>query len=364
MLMKLKQLEIKKLEIPFRFSFKHSSAERSVTESVIVIAESDASVKGYGEGCPRGYVTGESVDSCVNFFDKYQNEFLQIQDVVSLRQWASRNIRLIDANPAAWCAIETALLDLFGRSDGCSIEALLGISEIKRDFHFTAVLGISSPQIFTAQCEQYHRFGLADFKVKVSGKLESDLAAMRTLKEQFPDSRIRIDANNLWDDADSASSYISSLECSPWAVEEPLRAGDFPALRNVAKALDCKIILDESFLGLQTFDQMQEDLNIWIPNIRISKMGGLLRSLAVAERCKELNLDFIIGAQVGETSILTRIALSLANQYGGSVLAQEGAFGTYLLASDVIDAPLMFGLQGGLSADFAGLPGLGLDVKL
>ena len=93
-------------------------------------------------------------------------------------------------------------------------------------------------------------------------------------------------------------------------------------------------------------------------------MGGLLRSLAVAEKCKQLNLNFIIGAQVGETSILTRIALSLASHYCDNVIAQEGAFGTYLLARDVTDVPIMFGVGGDLRADFVGHPGLGFDVNL
>ncbi len=362
--MKLKQLEIRKLEIPFRFSFKHSSAERSVTEAVIVVAESDAFVKGYGEGCPRGYVTGESIDSCLRFFELCRDELLQIQDVESLRKWVSIHSQLINANPAAWCAIETALLDLLGKTEGHSLEALLGISEISGDFAYTAVLGVSSPRIFEAQCEQYHRLGLTDFKVKVCGELESDVSAIGTLTKRFPASRIRIDANNLWEEADAAASYILSLGSSPWAVEEPLKAADFPSLRKVAKALGCKIVLDESFLGLQTFDQIQDDLDIWVPNIRISKMGGLLRSLAVAEKCKQLDLNFIIGAQVGETSILTRMALSLASHYRDSVIAQEGAFGTYLLASDVTDAPIMFGAGGFLRANFVGLPGLGFDVNL
>jgi L-alanine-DL-glutamate epimerase-like enolase superfamily enzyme len=362
--MKLSQLEIRKLEIPFRFSFKHSSAERSVTEAVIVVAESDASVKGYGEGCPRGYVTGESIASCMRFFEMCRDEILQIQDVESLRKWVSIHSQHIDANPAAWCAIETALLDLLGKAEGHSVEALLGIAEIFGDFTYSAVLGVASPRIFEAQCEQYRRFGLTDFKVKVCGELESDRSAIGTLTKLFPASRIRIDANNLWEDADAAASYILSLGCSPWAVEEPLKAADFPSLRTVAKALGCKIVLDESFLGLDTLDQIQDDLDIWVPNIRISKMGGLLRSLAIAEKCKQLDLNFIIGAQVGETSILTRMALSLASNYRDNVLAQEGAFGTYLLARDVTDVPIMFGEGGGLRANFIGLPGLGFDVDL
>ena len=42
-------------------------------------------------------------------------------------------------------------------------------------------------------------------------------------------------------------------------------------------------------------------------------------------------------------------------------MAQEGAYGTYLLERDLTDKPLMFGKGGKLdSQSFAGQPGLGL----
>ena len=39
--MKLKNLNFKKLQIPFKTGFKHASADRAMTESVIAIAESE-----------------------------------------------------------------------------------------------------------------------------------------------------------------------------------------------------------------------------------------------------------------------------------------------------------------------------------
>ena len=44
-----------------------------------------------------------------------------------LRQWVSDHRVAIDANPAAWCAIELALLDALARRDGVPIEVFLGL---------------------------------------------------------------------------------------------------------------------------------------------------------------------------------------------------------------------------------------------
>ena len=110
---------------------------------------------------------------------------------------------------------------------------------------------------------------------------------------------------------------------------------------------------------------VKEDPELWIPNIRISKMGGVVRALDIAEQCRKLGLRFIVGSQVGETSLLTRAALCVAHGYRDCVLAQEGAFGTYLLEHDITDAPIMFGDRGILSVDqVREKPGWGLRIQL
>jgi hypothetical protein len=95
-------------------------------------------------------------------------------------------------------------------------------------------------------------------------------------------------------------------------------------------------------------------------------MGGLLRSLSVVDAARGSGCGIIVGAQVGETSLLTRVALPVARACGGALIAQEGAFGTRLLAHDVCDPPLMFGHGGVLdAAAFPMLrrPGFGLPSE-
>jgi hypothetical protein len=100
--------------------------------------------------------------------------------------------------------------------------------------------------------------------------------------------------------------------------------------------------------------------------LRISKMGGLLRSLNMLKPLRERGVGLIIGAHVGETSVLTRAALTIANCARDVVVAQEGAFGTHLLEADVAQPPLMFGAGGVIDIGAFGIsekPGLGLDVS-
>jgi L-alanine-DL-glutamate epimerase-like enolase superfamily enzyme len=148
-------------------------------------------------------------------------------------------------------------------------------------------------------------------------------------------------------------------------VEEPIAPGLYAELARIAVRLGCKVILDESFLRVSQIDQLAGDPGAWIINLRVSKMGGLLRSLAVAAAARDARIRLVVGAQVGETSLLTRAALTVAHASRDILAAQEGAFGTLLLDRDICDPPLMFGAAGVLDVStYPALdrPGFGLTV--
>ena len=129
-------------------------------------------------------------------------------------------------------------------------------------------------------------------------------------------------------------------------MEEPIIAKKYEQLKLIHKKLGKKIILDESFLNLRDFEYIQDDPSPWIINLRVSKMGGIIRSLTIAAKASELGIPIIIGAQVGETSILTRAAITVANAYKKNLIAQEGAYGTHLLSYDLVNPSISFGAGG------------------
>ena len=177
-----------------------------------------------------------------------------------------------------------------------------------------------------------------------------------------PGWRLRVDANNAFETAETAIAHIRCLDERPWAIEEPLAARDFDGFREVAEACRAKIILDESLVRLADLEAAGD--GPWIANIRVSKVGGLIRALALGREAVKRGAPIVIGSQVGETSILTRAGLSLAHDLSDSVLAMEGAFGSLLLTTDVVGTPLQFGGGGVLVSDdgLAQAPGLGLTV--
>ena len=356
----LAALRFHTLHIPFRQRFSHASATRDATSSLWVEAVGDDGRRGFGEACPRPYVTGETLDSARDFFAAARDEVLaEIRDAATLRAWVAAHAARIDRHPAAWCAIELALIDLFARQAEQTAEAWLGLPDMAGTFRYSAVLGDADPDAFAATFVRYREFGLTDFKLKLAGDLARDQEKLAVLKDAGTAvARLRLDANNLWQDAATARNYLIALDAPAFAIEEPLGKrlrADLPAL---SRALDMAIVLDESLCRIDELADFAPD-TLWIPNLRVSKLGGLLRTLALVDAARARGLPLIIGAQVGETSLLTRVALIAARAAGKHLIAQEGAFGTLLLESDVCATPLMFG-RGGMLHFETRDPGWGL----
>ena len=54
------------LRIPFVEAFSHSGKVRAYSDSIVVRLTAEDGTVGYGEGVPRSYVTGETVEACIN----------------------------------------------------------------------------------------------------------------------------------------------------------------------------------------------------------------------------------------------------------------------------------------------------------
>ncbi|MCA9472669.1 MAG: hypothetical protein MRJ96_00890 [Nitrospirales bacterium] len=338
---------MRSLAIPFKQVFAHASAVRAQTESVLVMAASETGNIGIGEGCPRQYVTGEMFQTCEQFFNEYQAVWATFQNLEDINSWLETHTTEIDLNPAIWCAVELALLDLLGKESQKSIETVVGVPELQGNYQYSAVLGTDSLAAYQKQLQQFVALGFTDFKIKVTGTIADDVKKVEMLNNaHVTNVRIRLDANNLWKTSCEAIDYLHQFDCPFLGIEEPVQAGDYAGCKQIYESLGVPIILDESFLRLDQFRHLEDAPKAWIINIRISKMGGILRSLAIAEQAKRCGIPIIIGAQVGETSILSRVALTVANTFRENLLAQEGGFGTYLLEYDITDRPLMFGKNG------------------
>ncbi len=364
--MRLTSLRFGSVRIPFRHVFRHAAAARSEASNIVVLATDEEGRVGIGEGCPRPYVTGETVASALDVLTRVRADLCDVVDgLPAWEAWAASRASDIDLNPAAFCAVELAVLDLVGQRRGVPVEDLLGLPRPREALRVTAVLGIAPVPVFTLQLLRFAARGMRDAKLKLSGDSRADSRRMRLLELVLGRAgRLRLDANNLWAEPGSAIAGLRALPRSFFAVEEPVAAGDFDGLYRVGAALGVPVILDESLTKLSTLDALRPD-GRWILNVRVSKLGGLRRTLELLRAAAARDIPVIVGCQVGETSVLARAGIAAAAAAGSSLVAFEGGYGVHLLARDIAAPSITFDRRGAIvpgTAFDASVPGLGLRI--
>ncbi len=144
------------------------------------------------------------------------------------------------------------------------------------------------------------------------------------------------------------------------AVEQPVAKENLDGLKAVSVHSKIPIIADESVCSLNDAERLLAMRACHVFNVRISKCGGFLGSLAIMGLARKSGLRCQIGCQVGETGILSAAGRHLAGWFD-DILYLEGSFGTWALREDIVDEDIRFG-RGGQAPAMIG-NGLGVNVR-
>ena len=350
------------VRLDFRMDVIHSLASRYHTVNVCVVLESDSGFVGYGECVPRSYVTGETPESVLQVL----SEILQSITGENLSSPEKVLSLLVDVgtsetgtrNPSAICALELSLLDLAGKHWNVSVSDLLGLTRKATPLFYSLVVPLLPVGDLHKFLEPTKIYRFAHVKVKVD--TQNPAERVRTVKDILGSGvEIRVDANCSWNSADAPGFFRELADLGVVSVEQPLPADDLYGMAELRKSGTVPITLDESVLNPSDVECAASAGAGDIINARISKCGGLLGVLRVIEAAHSSGLDVQLGAQVGESCILSAAGVCLA---AGTFSFRwlEGFFGTHLLVKDLCSADIRFG-HGGRVVPPVG-PGLGVPV--
>lgn len=357
-------IDVLTAELPFRFSFGHALAERSSSTNVFVrLALADGSV-GYGEGVPREYVTGETVEGATAALAERLAPTLlgaSVEDADAVPGVLQELAEAADAelDLAARCALELAFLDACGKHFRCSVQRWLGAAPTA-EVRYDAVIPFSSPRKLVALALAIRALGIRQVKIKVGDDLDRDLHSLALLRRVLGDAvDLRVDANCAWTPTEAVEAIERMRAYRIAAVEQPVAGPDADGLREVADAVEVPVIADESVRTVEEARHLAETRACDAFNIRVSKCGGLLDSLRIAEIAQEAGMFCVVGAQVGESGILSSAGRHLAAAIGPRYL--EGSGGSLLLKQDLTVERVLPG-RGGRARTFGGR-GLGVHVR-
>jgi muconate cycloisomerase len=201
--------------------------------------------------------------------------------------------------------------------------------------------------------------GFQYIKMKVSG--EEDAERVAVARNILGSSvSIRLDANTAFN-PENAVKFLKSVEqYDIECIEQPIPRGDPSQLAALRASSPIPIMADESIVTIQDAQGLIEANAVDYFNLRISKCGGLFKTIAIANLARSAGIGVQLGCQVGETAILSAAGRHLA-AYLSDLRFIEGSYSTHLLAEDISQENIVFG-PGGRAGLLTGA-GLGLTVR-
>ena len=375
--MRVAELTAYHVRIPLVRPVRHASHARTSTDNLVVRCALDDGTEGFGEGVPREYVTGESIDSALDLL-RHSDLAARMEPCADFPAAVGMAERLaLAAVPgddrqcqgnAARCAVELALLDAFGRRFG---EPLSRVTQlVTPDLHEPRQAVYYSGAILSARtgfklllaCLRVWVYRFAQVKVKVGIADYDDVSRLRAIRRRLRRNvDLRVDANEAWSPSEAVERIRELEPFGITSVEQPVPHADVAALAEVRRQVRTPIMLDESLCGAIDAERAIAGKTCDLFNLRLSKCGGFIPSLRLAQLARRHGLGYQLGCQVGETALLSAAGRHFASSVA-DIRYTEGSYDRHLVRERLGTHDITFG-WGGWAPALVG-PGLGVEPDL
>jgi len=311
--MKLSKLQLVEYRKPFKVGFHSPQIHRRTAESILVKMTFADGGCGYGECAPRPYVTGETCQSVIAAIGHHAAPLLFANTVETLDHLAQLlgeiETQCRDATRhaclSALTAIELGLLDALGRRTRKPIGDIIGRPPSRQPHRSISIPFLPTDSIQALFERLKPVISIDAVKILMKSDLQENIRRVAFIRTMVgAEMPLRIEANGKWS-FDEALAHIEAL--APYgvvAVEEPLQAAQPRHLHQLREKTGIDIILDESVCSLEDARKMTAAQACDGFNLKLSKCGGLLRLMALADFAQRNHLKCQLGTHVGEGPVL------------------------------------------------------------
>ena len=303
--MAIRTIELFHVALPLKTRVTHASHERTISDNLVVRVTLEGGQVGHGEGVPRPYVTGETIETTfatLSSFDFGRHFGRPDSYEAVVRRLEALELPETEADPrgmagnAARCALELAILDAYGHRFGQSRRGRDPAGRRARARTWRE----AEPR--PLQRGDHGRVGIARMGLgleDVALRLPPGQAEGRRRRSGRPRAACVLC------DRSSAGGWTSGsmptrpgrrevvervrplLPFEPSALEQPVPHAEVEALAELRPRLGVPVMLDESLCGYPDAVRAIERGTADLFNVRLSKCGGIipsLRIIALAQR--------------------------------------------------------------------------------
>ncbi len=349
-------VEIWTERLPLTRPYVIATREVSTVDLHFVRLEGSDGAPGLGCAAPTA-VTSENAEECLGAMDAAARDILKGQDPRLLRGLA-RQLRLACPQyPSAMAALDMALYDLFGRSMGVSVAAMLG--RLRKPLPTSITIGILPLEETLEEAKEYLTRGFKCLKVKLGLDYGEDLERLQALRRAYPEGvRIRVDANQGYTIEQTRDLFHKAQALDLELIEQPLSRGKEADMLKLSKDAQRLMAADESLHDPMDALQLAVNPPFGIWNIKLMKCGGITGALDLADLAGLSGIDLMWGCM--DESVIS-IAAALHTAYACPKTCYLDLDGSFDLSRDA--ALGGFALQDGF-LHLLDEPGLGVRLAV
>ena len=306
--MRITDIEISHERVALAHPFVTALRRVENVEFVRVFVRCSHGFVGIGEAPATVAITGEDIDSITNAIAELKEHLIGLD-----KESALQKVHQSTIGSSAKAALDMALIHLETQQKGITFAEYFGIKDytpLQTDI--TISLGDERGMLEAAKDACLASMDI--LKVKLGSDISHAIRVTQSISQELPNATLLIDANQAWS-KESTLRYIEGIcGCAIELIEQPLRADDVAALKEITNASDIAILADEAVFTLEDAKEIVQTQSADMINIKLMKCGGLSRAVEILEYAREQGVVCMLGSMLeGPYSI--NVALYLAFAY-------------------------------------------------
>lgn len=314
------QLIIREYNLKLKHTFTISRESIDVQPSLIVELQEDG-FSGFGEATSNPYYN-ITVPMMMADLEQIRTVIESTTNETPSEFW-SKVHPFLKNDMFALCALDLAYNDLYARKKGKKLYQLWDYS-IDNNPLTDYTIGIAS---IDKMVEKMKELPWPIYKIKLGTK--EDIAIVTELRKHT-DAIFRIDANCGWGVDETINNAIALKKLGVEFLEQPMKADNWEAHKEVFKHSVLPIVADESCIIESDVAKCHNHFHG--VNVKLVKCGGLTPGKRMIEEAKKLGLKTMVGCMTESTVGISAIAhllpqLDYVDMDGALLLGEDIATG-------------------------------------
>jgi L-Ala-D/L-Glu epimerase len=294
--MKIVNFKLSTIKAELKKPFVTNIRRVEAIEDVLLTLITDDGTLGYGEAPPTVAITGEDVGTIERTITERIFPAIRDIELVNGTEIFEALHESVPKSTSAKACVDMAIYDILAKHAGKPLYEHLGGKAKMLRTNLTISLG--DPQTMLRDSVQAWDDGFGILKIKVGADANDTVEAIKNIRNALPKAILRVDANQAWDEKTALKIIDAIAKYDIELVEQPVRANEFEALRNITTHSSIPILADESVFSYNDAVRILESRAADFINIKLMKTGGIYQALKIVELAKKHGAKVMMGSML------------------------------------------------------------------